>query len=51
MEGEAERGNEEGAEREEGGGDIQGYLDFQKSPPRRTLQWAYAQGPMVVLGG
>ena len=50
MEGETERGDGEGAE-EGGGADIQGYLDFQKSPPRRTLQWAYAQGPMVVLGG
>jgi len=40
VEGETERGNGEGAERRGGGGNMQGYLDFQKSPPRRTLQVA-----------
>ena len=30
---------------------MQGYLAQKKPPPRRTLQWPYAQGPMVVLGG
>ena len=29
---------------------LQGYLAYQKPPPRRTLQWDYAQGPTVVLG-
>ena len=30
---------------------IQGYLAHKKTPPTRTLQWAYAEGPMVVLWG
>ena len=30
---------------------LQGYLAHKKLLPPRTLQWAYAQGPMVVLGG
>jgi hypothetical protein len=29
----------------------QGYLAHKKTPPPRTQQQAYAQGPMVVLGG
>ena len=29
----------------------QGYLAHKKMPPPGTLQKAYAQGPMVVLGG
>ena len=28
---------------------IQGYLAHKKTPPPRTLQWAYAEDPMVVL--
>ena len=27
------------------------YLAHKKTPPRRTLQYAYASGPMVFLGG
>ena len=30
--------------------ELQGYLAHKKLPPPRTLQWAYAQGPTVVLG-
>ncbi|KAJ1480153.1 hypothetical protein T484DRAFT_1901603 [Baffinella frigidus] len=30
---------------------VQGYLAHKKAPPPRTLQQAYALGPMVVLGG
>jgi len=30
---------------------LQGYLAHTKQPPRRTLQWAYAEGPTVVLWG
>ena len=30
---------------------LQGYLAHKKQPPPRTLQKAYAWGPMVVLGG
>ena len=30
---------------------VQWYLAHKKTPPRGTLQQAYAQGPMVVLGG
>ena len=30
---------------------VQGYLAHKKQPPRRTLQYPYAQGPMVVLEG
>jgi len=29
----------------------QGYLTHKKPPPLRILQWPYAQGPSVVLGG
>ena len=29
---------------------VQGYLVHETPPPRRTLQWPYAQGPVVVLG-
>ena len=29
----------------------QGYLAHKKYPPPRTLQWDYAQVPMVFLGG
>ena len=29
----------------------QGHLAHKKEPPPRTLQYDYAQGPMVVLGG
>ena len=29
---------------------LQGYLADKKPLPPRILQWAYAQGPMVVLG-
>jgi len=29
----------------------QGYLAHEKTPPPRTLQKAYAQGHMAVLGG
>ena len=28
----------------------EGYLAHKKPPPPRTLQLAYAQGPMVVIG-
>ena len=35
----------------ETGGAVQGYLAHKKQPFCRTLQWAYAWGPMVVLGG
>jgi len=30
---------------------VQGYLAHENTSPRRTLQWGYAQGPFVVLGG
>ena len=30
--------------------EAQGYLAHKKQPPPRTLQQAYAQRPMVVLG-
>ena len=30
---------------------LQGYLAHKKTPSRRTLQYAYAYGPVVVLGG
>ena len=30
---------------------VQGCIDHEKQPPPRTLRQAYAQGPMVVLGG
>jgi len=30
---------------------VQGYLAHKKPHHPRTLNWAYAQGPMVVLGG
>ena len=30
---------------------VQGYLAHKKPPPRRTLQYAYAYGLLVVLGG
>ena len=30
---------------------VQGHLAHKKPPPNRTKQLAYAQGPMVVLGG
>jgi hypothetical protein len=30
---------------------LQGYLAHKKPPPPRTLQQAYAYGPVVVLGG
>ena len=30
---------------------LQGHLAHEKTPPPRTLQWAFAKGPMVVLGG
>jgi len=29
---------------------LQGYLAHKKQPPFRTIQQAYAYGPMVVLG-
>ena len=29
---------------------LQGYLVHKKPPAHRTLQWGYAQDPMVVLG-
>ena len=29
---------------------LQGYLAHKKQLPRKTLQWDYAQGPMVVEG-
>ena len=29
---------------------LQGYLAHKKTPPRRTLQNAYAYGPMVAIG-
>ena len=32
-------------------GGVQGYLAHKKPPSRRTLQQAFAQGPMVILGG
>ena len=28
---------------------VQGYLAHKKTPPRRTLQWGHAFGPVVVL--
>ena len=31
--------------------EVLGYLAHQKHPPRRTLQWPYAQGPTVIQGG
>ena len=30
---------------------LQGYLAHKKTPLTWTLQWAYAYGPAVVLGG
>ena len=30
---------------------LQGFLAHKKLPPPRTLQYGYAYGPMVVLGG
>jgi hypothetical protein len=30
---------------------MQGFFAHKKASPPRTLQQAYAQGPMVVLGG
>ena len=30
---------------------FKGYLAHKKTPPPRTLPWAYAQGPRGVLGG
>ena len=30
---------------------LQGYLTYKKPPPRRTLQWDYAQAPLAVQGG
>ena len=30
---------------------IQGHLAHEKHPSRTTLQWPYAQGPMVILEG
>ena len=30
---------------------LQGYLAHERQAPRRTLQQAYVQRPMVVLGG
>ena len=30
---------------------VQGYLADKKPAHPMTLQWAYAKGPMVVLGG
>ena len=30
---------------------LQGYLSHKNPPPRRTLQWPDAKGPIVVLGG
>ena len=30
---------------------LQGYLAHKKLHPARTIQQAYASGPMVVLGG
>ena len=30
---------------------VQEYLAHKKAPPPRTLHPAFAQGPMVVLGG
>ena len=32
-------------------GSYKGYLDQKKLRPPWTLQWDYAWGPMVVLGG
>jgi hypothetical protein len=29
---------------------LQGYLAHKKAPPPWTLRWAYAYGPMVILG-
>jgi hypothetical protein len=31
--------------------DLQGYLAHTKQRPPRTLQWDYAWGPMMTLGG
>ena len=31
--------------------DLQGYLSHKKERPHRALQWDYAYGPVVVLGG
>ena len=31
--------------------EVQGYLAHKKLSPPRTLQWAYAQGPTVVIWG
>ena len=33
------------------GSAVQGYLAHKKAPPRMTLQYCYAQGPVEVLGG
>ena len=33
------------------GTDVQGYLAHKKERPPGTLQWEYAEGPMVVIGG
>ena len=30
---------------------VQGYLADKKTPPLKPLQYAYAYGPTVVLGG
>ena len=30
---------------------VQGYLAHKNPSPSRTLQWPYALGPMVILGG
>ena len=30
---------------------VQGYLAHETPPPHRTLQWPYAQRPMVIQGG
>jgi len=30
---------------------LEGYLAHEKPRPLRTLQWDYAQGPMVALRG